>query len=111
MQDMDDDCLRVVLSKLPRLDDMRSFTDAIVRKDLFAPAVVDRIECGSFILVESWCHLCNISRTEHGRPCRGCMHKQSIADREEEESEEDDYEDESSDDSSQDDPTWIPGQP
>lgn len=104
MQTLDDDCIRTILSKLPRMVDMRSFTDSINRKDLFAPAVVDRIESGSFRLVENFCRICNLSRTEHGQGlCWGCLYK-----RDREEESDDDEGSVSSNDTSTGDPTWHP---
>eukprot|EP00962_Isochrysis_galbana_P001607 scaffold413_cov134-Isochrysis_galbana.AAC.6 len=111
MQSLPDDCLGLILAKLPRMEDMRSLTTALDRKDLFANALVDRIDGGSFTLVENGCTICNLGRTIHGRECEYCH--QLDEESEEGESDEDDseYEEESSDDTSHDDPTWTPGQP
>jgi len=100
----------MIMSKLPRMEDMRNLTTALDRKDLFANALVDRIDSGSFTLHENGCTICNLGRTIHGRACEYCHQLDEESEEEEEDSDEesDGYEES---DTSQDDPTWTQGQP
>jgi len=90
MQSLPDDCLSLILSKLPRMEDMRNLTTALDRKDLFANALVDRIDSGSYTLLENGCTICNLGRTIHGRACE---YSRQL---DEESEEEEDYSDEES---------------
>lgn len=111
MNTLPDDCVRTILSKLPRLEDMRALTDALHRSDMLGEALLSRIEAGGFTLTETVCQRCHSMRTVHGWPCHVCdrlLNPRPPSDSESESEWEPDSDSEESDDSSTADPTWVP---